>query len=253
MLEKLEKYMELKRGYDLPSSERENGKYPVITSSGIAEFHNKFKVKGAGVVTGRSGTIGEVFYEERDFWPLNTSLYVKDFKGNNKKFVYYFLKNLDFKHLAGATAVPSLDRKILHNLRVPFLEINSQDKVVDILSNYDNLIENNNKRIKLLENMAEELYKEWFVRLRFPNYQNSKIVDGIPTGWRWTTIGESVNNFDSKRKPISKENREKIKGKYPYYGASSILDYVNDFIFEGKYLLLGEDGTVITKRGTLMF
>ena len=183
MLEKLEKYMELKRGYDLPSYERVNGIYPIVSSSRITEFHNEFKVKGPGVITGRSGTIGEVFFENRDFWPLNTSLYVKDFKGNNKKFIYYFLKNLDFKHLASATAVPSLDRKILHSLRVPFIEKSIQNKIAKLLSNYDDLIENNNKRIKLLESMAEELYKEWFVRLRFPNYQNTKIEDGIPERW----------------------------------------------------------------------
>ncbi|PHO11799.1 hypothetical protein CPG38_11050 [Malaciobacter marinus] len=198
MLEKLEKYMELKRGYDLPSYERVNGNYPIVSSSGIAEFHNDFKVKGPGVVTGRSGTIGEVFFEDRNFWPLNTSLYVKDFKDNNKKFIYYFLKNLDFKHLASATAVPSLDRKILHSLRVPFIERNIQNKIAKLLSNYDDLIENNNKRIKLLEESAEELYKEWFVRLRFPNYQNTKIENGIPKGWEKSKLENYLEFFRGK-------------------------------------------------------
>lgn len=137
-------------------------------------------------------------------------------------------------------------------LKIACPHISIQKKIGNILSNYDNLIENNNARIKLLENMAEELYKEWFVRLRFPNYQNTKIVDGVPDGWIWSNIGESINNFDSKRKPISKENRELIDGIFPYYGAASILNYIDKYIFDGKYLLLGEDGTVITKNGTPM-
>lgn len=137
-------------------------------------------------------------------------------------------------------------------LKIACPHISIQKKIGNILSNYDNLIENNNTRIKLLENMAEELYKEWFIRLRFPNYQNTKIVDGVPDGWIWSNIGESINNFDSKRKPISKENRELIDGIFPYYGAASILNYIDKYIFDGKYLLLGEDGTVITKNGTPM-
>ena len=84
----------LKRGYDLPSSQRQKGIVPVVSSSGITGFHNQPKVEGPGVVTGRYGTLGEVFYVEEDFWPLNTALYVEDFKGNDRRFTAYFLKYL---------------------------------------------------------------------------------------------------------------------------------------------------------------
>ncbi|WP_293652912.1 restriction endonuclease subunit S, partial [Thiolapillus sp.] len=76
----------LKRGYDLPKKKRVDGEFPIVSSSGISGFHVEAKVKGPGVVTGRYGTLGEVFYISGDFWPLNTALYVQDFKGNNRKF-----------------------------------------------------------------------------------------------------------------------------------------------------------------------
>jgi type I restriction enzyme S subunit len=87
---------ELKRGYDLPTKERESGEVPIISSSGPTGFHSKAMVKGPGVVTGRYGTIGEVYYAEGDFWPLNTTLYVRDFKEHSPRFVEALLKTVDF-------------------------------------------------------------------------------------------------------------------------------------------------------------
>ncbi len=88
-------FIELKRGYDLPKKHRVLGKVPLISSAGLSDHHSEAKVTGPGVVTGRYGTIGEVYYVESDFWPLNTTLYIRDFKGNDPKFVYYFLKTID--------------------------------------------------------------------------------------------------------------------------------------------------------------
>lgn len=88
--------IELKRGYDLPTRDRRPGPYPVVSSSGISGYHDEAKVKAPGVVTGRYGTIGEVFYILEDFWPLNTSLYVRDFKVNDIRFISYFLRTLSF-------------------------------------------------------------------------------------------------------------------------------------------------------------
>ncbi|MFN6945358.1 MAG: restriction endonuclease subunit S [Cytophagaceae bacterium] len=136
-----------------------------------------------------------------------------------------------------------------------------QRKIASILSAYDELIENNKQRIKLLEEMAEEIYKEWFVRMRFPGYESAKFYNeegkevpygtggAIPEGWKCSSIGNISYNFDSKRRPLSSTVREQIKGKYPYYGAAKIIDRINKFIFDGKFLLIAEDGSVITKEG----
>ncbi|MDP8208831.1 MAG: restriction endonuclease subunit S [Candidatus Electryonea clarkiae] len=105
----------LQRGFDLPKRLRINGSYPLISSSGCIDNHVESKVKGPGVVTGRSGSIGSVFFIEEDFWPLNTTLYVKDFHGNIPQFIYYLLKNFDLLRFASGTGVPTLNRNNVHS------------------------------------------------------------------------------------------------------------------------------------------
>lgn len=94
------------------------GTVPIISSSGVTGYHDEAKAKGPGVVTGRYGTLGEVFYIEDDFWPLNTSLYVQDFKGNHPRFISYFLRTLGFAGQNVAGAVPGVNRNFLHMLKV---------------------------------------------------------------------------------------------------------------------------------------
>ena len=109
---------ELKRGYDLPAAQRERGAVPIVSSSGISGFHSVAKVHGPGVVTGRYGTLGQVFFLQEDFWPLNTALYVRDFKGNDPRFVAALLESLDLGRNDGASAVPGVNRNQLHGLAV---------------------------------------------------------------------------------------------------------------------------------------
>jgi type I restriction enzyme S subunit len=104
----------LQRGHDLPESKRQTGEVPVVTSSGITGQHNEAKAKAPGVVTGRYGTLGEVFYISEDYWPHNTALYVKDFKGNCPRFVAYFLRNSLRNYQSDKAAVPGIDRNVLH-------------------------------------------------------------------------------------------------------------------------------------------
>lgn len=102
---------ELRRGYDLPSATREEGDVPIASSSGITGYHSVPRVQGRrGVVTGRYGTLGRVFFIEADFWPLNTALYVRDFKGNDPRFVAALLESLELGRNNGAAAVPGPDR-----------------------------------------------------------------------------------------------------------------------------------------------
>ena len=132
-------------------------------------------------------------------------------------------------------------------LDLPPLE--QQKKIADVLSAYDDLIENNQKQIKLLEEAAQRLYKEWFIDLRFPGHESTPIVAGIPEGWREETIENLVEYHDRCRKPLSSTERASFQGRYPYYGAAGILDHVKEYLFDGTYLLLGEDGTVISPDG----
>src|SRR5437879_6322158 len=98
----------LKRGYDLPAEDRKSGQIPVVSSAGLTGAHNVARVKAPGVVTGRYGTLGSIFYLTRDFWPLNTTLYVENFKGNYPRFVAYFLKTLGLAGRNDKSSVPGL-------------------------------------------------------------------------------------------------------------------------------------------------
>lgn len=185
-------FIKLNRGFDLPNDKIKTGKYPVVASTEIKAYHESFKVKGPGVVTGRSGSLGVVQFVSHDYWPLNTSLYVKDFKGNDPKFVYYFLQTMHLENFNSGAGVPSLNQNHLHKQKLFIPATPTQQRIASILSAYDELIEVNNQRIKLLEETARELYKEWFVRMRFPGYKKAKFVKGIPKNWEHLAIGKVI-------------------------------------------------------------
>jgi type I restriction enzyme S subunit len=106
--------IELQRGFDLPTQNRKNGVYPIFASTGTNEKHSEYKVKAPGIVTGRSGSLGEVFYVDEDFWPLNTTLWVKHFKRATPIYSYYVLKGINIIDYNGGSAVPTLNRNDIH-------------------------------------------------------------------------------------------------------------------------------------------
>lgn len=106
----------LQRGFDLPSTQRTPGDFPVLAASGPNGTHDKFMAKGPGVTTGRSGVLGRVFYVESNFWPLNTSLWVKEFRRASPAFAFYVLRHLNLAHYNSGSAVPTLNRNHIHNL-----------------------------------------------------------------------------------------------------------------------------------------
>ena len=124
----------LQRGFDLPKRLRKNGRFPLASSSGIIDTHSECKVKGPGVVTGRSGSVGNVFHISEDFWPLNTVLYVKDFRGNDSMFVYHLLKQFGLKKYASGAGVPTLNRNNVHDelVKVPASIDEQKQIVIDI-------------------------------------------------------------------------------------------------------------------------
>ena len=162
MKQRLSDFITLQRGFDLPASQRVFGKVPVVASTGIVAWHNQAKVKAPGVVIGRSGSIGGGQFVEQDFWPLNTTLYVKDFKGNNPRYAYYALKTIDFSAFNAGAGVPTLNRNHIASIEIEVLPLPIQDRIAGILSDYDSAIANCRKQIALLEEAAMRLYREWF-------------------------------------------------------------------------------------------
>ena len=156
--------IELKRGYDLPQHKRVPGSVPLVSSSGVSDYHVEAKVKGPGVVTGRYGTLGQVFFVPDDFWPLNTTLYVRQFKGNDPRFISYFLRGLDFLAYSDKAAVPGLNRNHLHQATVRYpTDVSEQRAIAHILGTLDDKIELNRRMNETLEEMARTLFKSWFV------------------------------------------------------------------------------------------
>ena len=241
-------FITLQRGYDLTQDQFIPGPYPVVSSTAIMGFHNKFKARAPGVVIGRSGTLGQVQYLTTDYWPHNTSLYVKDFKGNDPRFVYYFLMNIGTERNGGGCAVPTLNRnhRAILDVRIP--DINTQERIASILSAYDELIETNRRQIKLLEEAAQRLYKEWFVDLRFPGWEETKIVDGTPEGWRCERLKDlcnlsnevtSINNIAKDLPYIGLEHMPRADFCLSNWGNASEVTS-NKYIYEEDDIIFGK-------------
>lgn len=184
------------------------GSIPVVSSSGPTATHNVSKVPGPGVVTGRYGTIGSVFYVTEDFWPLNTTLYVKDFKGNDPRFVSYFLRTVDYSMFSDKAAVPGVNRNHLHKLRVRLPPPEDQPSIGRALGALDDKIELNQRMNQTLEETARGIFKSWFVDfdpvrgtatvpddilLLFPERLVDSSIGPIPEGWAVAPLGEQVD------------------------------------------------------------
>ena len=180
-IDELGEFVTLKRGYDLPQQKRKNGEIPIFSSSGVTGTHNEAMVEAPGVITGRYGTIGEVFFAETSFWPLNTTLYVENFHENDEKFVYYFLKTLEWKKFASASAVPGINRNTVHKEIVRFPDFETQQKIASVLSAIDKKIAVNKAINDNLEQQAVALFKSWFVDF-------SLFGGTVPENWEDTTL-----------------------------------------------------------------
>lgn len=203
----------LQRGFDLPAQERREGNVPVVSSSGITDHHAEARVKAPGVVTGRYGTIGEVFYVTEDFWPLNTTLWVKDFKGNDPRFVSYLLKTVSFLSHSDKSSVPGVNRNHLHTEPVCLPEdVREQRAIASVLGALDDKIDLNRRMNETLEAMARALFKSWFVDFDpvrakaggeqpwgmdaataalFPEAFEDSELGEIPRGWRVLTVPQA--------------------------------------------------------------
>ena len=210
--------LELHRGYDLPEKDRHEGTVPVISSAGYSGSHDQYKCEGENVITGRYGTIGEVFYHEGKCWPLNTALYVSNFKGNYPRYVYYLLKYVLKSATDGKdkSTVPGVDRNVLHQMNIPFCEeIRAQKEMVRILVDIDKKIETNIKINDNLQQQLQLLYDYWFKQYDFPDENgnpyrasggamtwNEHLKQNMPLNWKEAQLKDI---FDVSGKAISRE------------------------------------------------
>ena len=169
-------------------------------------------------------------------------LYTYDYKGLDPEFFYYFLhtQRKYFASVAYGAAIQNINTEILRNtaIRLPTLQV--QRRIASVMKSYDGLIENNRRRMTLLEESARLLYREWFVRLRFPGHEHTPAVDGVPEGWTKRPLGESITlNYG---KALKAEHR--VGGDYPVYGSSGIVGTHEKPLVKGPAIVLGRKGNV---------
>ena len=210
------------------------------------------------VITKTGSSVGRTTFVRRVEHPmtLNPQLVVLKNISENAEFLSYYIKSALFqsvlKSIVVGSAIPTLSQKNLANLKINVpKEVDDQRRIASILSSLDRKIELNNKINADLEEMAQAIFKNWFVD--FEPFKDGKFVDSelgmIPEGWKVGTLFDIAEIFDKKRKPLSGNVREKMDKIYPYYGATSCMDYVDDYIFDGIYTLIGEDGSVVKENG----
>ena len=182
------------RGYDLPKSEFRSGKHPIAGSNGIIGFHNRYTTRGPSITLGRSGNLGTPYYYDSDFWAHNTVLFAKEFHNSDPKFIYYLLQTIDFKQFNSGSAVPSLNRNYIHPLEVVVPErIETQREIANKLSAFDERIELNRKTNQTLGEMAQAIFKEWFIDFNYPGATGEMVespLGPIPKGWRVGVLGD---------------------------------------------------------------
>ncbi|MCI8469859.1 MAG: hypothetical protein HFJ75_10365 [Eggerthellaceae bacterium] len=161
---KLGEIAPLQRGFDLPSSQMKPGSYPVVMSNGIGGWHSEYMVKGPGVVTGRSGTIGGLQYIENDFWPHNTSLWVTSFNGNEPMFIYWLYATVGLERFGSGSGVPTLNRNDVHDQMVSIPSIlKEQQAIGSFFQKLDSLITLHQRELDVLKNLKQALLEKMFV------------------------------------------------------------------------------------------
>ncbi|MGF7083350.1 restriction endonuclease S subunit [Lachnospiraceae bacterium PF1-4] len=152
----------LQRGFDLPKESMSSGEFPVVMSNGINGYHNEYKIKGPGVVTGRSGTIGNVHYIEKDYWPHNTTLWVTDFKGNNQTFIFFLYQQLDLSRFGTGSGVPTLNRNDVHTEVISMPNFEEQANIAEYFLCLDHLITLHQRKVENLTKLKKTLLQDMF-------------------------------------------------------------------------------------------
>ena len=219
----------------------EGGVIPVYGGNGVLDHTNRSNNRNC-VIIGRVGAYcGSVFREKGICWVSDNAISATMKSDVDIDYIYYFLKNAGLNRRHIGTSQPLLTQEILNSISIYLPSLPTQKKIAAILSALDEKIATNRAINDNLLDQAQTLYKQ-----HFPY----SAQDDLPDGWRIGTVGEIIEIHDSKRIPLSGADRMKMEKKiYPYYGAASLMDYVDNYIFDGKYLLLGEDGTVVDDAG----
>lgn len=240
----------------------------VFGTNGPVGWTDEPLADGPGVILGRKGAYRGVHYSPEPFFVIDTAYYVVPKTDLDMRWLYYAIIFHRLGEINDGSPIPSTTRAAVYprELDVPPPEV--QRAIAAVLGSLDDKIEQNRGRVRALERLARAIFQAWFVDFEpvkakaagagsFPSMPQH-VFDTLPTtftdselgpipeDWDVGRLGDVIELHDSKRIPLSRRQREQRRGGYRYYGAAGIIDYVNDYLFDGVYLLVGEDGTVIT-------
>jgi type I restriction enzyme S subunit len=206
----------LQRGHDLPHKKRQPGTVPIVSSSGIIDTHSESRATGPGVITGRYGTIGEVFFIQEDFWPLNTTLYVKNFKGNDPLFISYLLRTIDYHTYSGKSGVPGVNRNDLHEITVKRPPLPEQRSIAATLSDVDALISGLDQLIAKKRDLKQAAMQQLLTgKQRLPGFSGE---------WEVKRLGDVI---EIKKGQLITEN-DAIKGNVPVIAGGKKPSYFHN-------------------------
>ena len=252
-----------------------DGSYRVFGTNGPIGWHGEPLCNHPTVVIGRKGAYRGVHYSPEPCFVIDTAFYLRPTADIDIRWAYYQLLTQDINSMDSGSAIPSTSREDFYSLPVSLPPLPEQRAIAHILGTLDDKIELNHKMNQTLEEMARALFKSWFVdfdpvrakldgRWRpgeslpglpadlydlFPDRLVPSQLGEIPEGWEVGPLGEVLEIHDSTRVPLNSRQRAERQGPYPYYGASGVMDFVDDFLFDGTFVLMGEDGSVINADG----
>ena len=237
-IKKLGEVCEVICGQDYKAVKDDNGKYPIYGTGGVMGYASQYRCPSNSVIIGRKGSINNPLFVETEFWNVDTAFGVVP----NKevlcpKFFFLFCKSFDFTRLDVSVTIPSLRRVDILQIPIPVPPLPVQEQIVSELDLLSGIIEKKRKQLKELDALAQSIFYDMFG----DPITNEK-------GWEVKKLIKFCDNLDYQRKPITAKDR--IEGEIPYYGASGIVDHVRDYIFDGDFLLVSEDGANLEVRHT---
>lgn len=250
----LQELMKIKYGKNQKKVEDENGEFPILGTGGVMGYANKFLYDKPSVLIGRKGSISKVKYIDKPFWTVDTLFYTEI--NENKAlplYIYYYLSQIDFNYYNEGTTIPSLRTETLNKIEIYLPNIKVQNKIVDFFSNIDKKIELNTKIISNLEQLSQTFFKHWFIDFEFPNeegkpYKSSggEMVESelgeIPKKWCSKKFN-SIMKISSGKRPKIKADNYSLENSIPIIGASKLMGYTREMLFDSPILVIGRVGT----------
>lgn len=226
------------------------GEYRYFGAQGVIDYVDDYIFEGVYLLIAEDGenlkskkqNVAQI--ASGKFWVNNHAHILQAKEEHNIYYLGYLINSMDLSGYITGSAQPKLSQTNLNAIVLELPDKSTQDKIASVLQAFDNKIELNNKINNNLEQQAKVLYKDWFF-----DFSPFSTEGNLPNGWRLGTVGDIIQLHDSKRVPLSGSERDKMEKLYPYYGATSLMDYVDNYLFDGIYLLLGEDGTVVDSLG----